>query len=402
MNYIYRLIILLAASQSTFCAMRAIFFKPSYWQEKPRFDRRNMTTVEATYTYAKAEKSFNSARQKVPLLSYRGSEPLLPSFLNPKIAPDQNRPLAYAAFDGKYKSQSVFGTVIQNIHERFFFEATSSLSYDSLNNLKITPTLKNGTPILYPNQKLEAYLQQLNPKLFSSGQNSQNRTYIGPSYFMFGYTKSFNNFEYVDMIDISIQTGCVVPIIVTHHPDADISLFPREDILNLGIPLQVNIMCGLYDWLNIGATASVIGYLQNDLVVPLNQYPYHNKVLVPTCGLATIKTEPLVALTAFIEGEYLIPHWNWFVGFSYTKQHKTVFCSLDQERFPNHLINKYTVQYPWQQLAVTLSSEIDFSSEEKKIMPRCKIVYVKRFASKNCFNTSLFAGQLGFEVLYDF
>ena len=190
--------------------------------------------------------------------------------------------------------------------------------------------------------------------------------------------------------------------IITIYKKSKFNIFPRQDILNLGIPLQVNIMCGLYDWLNIGATASVIGYLQNDLIVPLNKYPYYNKALIPDSELATIKTNPLIALSAYVEGEYLIPHWTWFIGFSYTKQYKTTFCRCDRENFPHAKINKYTTQYPWEQLAFTFSSEIDFSSDEKKIMPRCKIVYVKRFYSKNCFDSALFAGQFGFEVLYDF
>jgi hypothetical protein len=382
--------------------MRATFFKPSYWPEKPRFDRRNMTTVESTYNYGKAEQSFNSDSSKVPLFSYRGPEPLLPSFLDPKIAPDQNKPISYAALNGKYKSQAIYGTIIQNIRNSFFFEATSSLSYDSLNNITLIPTDKNGWPILHPTPTIENYIEKLRPKLFSSSKNCQNRTYVGPSYFMFGYTKSFNEFEYVDMIDISIQTGCIVPVIIIDYPQADFNLFPRQDIFNVGIPLQLNVMCGLYDWLNLGATASVIGYLQNDLVIPYNKYPYPNKLLIPTCELTTIKTRPLIAISAYIEGEYLVPHWTWFVGFSYTKQYKTIFCNQCQDTCSTNIINKYPIQYPWQQLALTFSSEIDFSSEERKIMPRVKIVYVKRISSKNCFDTGLFAGQLGFEVLYDF
>lgn len=402
MNYIYRLFLLLALSQSAFCAMRATFFKPSYWQERPRFDRKNLTTVETTYTYGKAQQSFNSDRSKVPLFSYRGPEPLLPSFLDHAVPASKNKPIAYGALNGKYKSQSAYGTVIQNIQDSFFFEATSSISYDSISNITLTPTDSDGWPILHPSKEIEDYIEKLSPKMFGSAKNSQNRTYVGPSYFMFGYTKSFNEFEYVDMIDLSIQTGCIVPVIIVDWPQSDFYLFPRQDIYNLGIPLQLNLLCGLYDWLNFGATASVIGYLQNDLLIPSNRYPYPNKLLIPECGLSTIKTEPLIALSAYVEGEYLVPHWTWFVGFSYTKQYKTVFCSQDEEKFPSKLMNKYPIQYPWQQFTVTFSSEIDFSCEEKKIMPRCKIVYVKRIASKNCFDSALFAGQFGFEVLYDF
>lgn len=400
MNYIYRIIIILAMSKNAFCAMRATFFKPNYWLEKPRFDKKNMTTVETTYNYAKAENSFNSNGQKVPLLSYRNPEPLLPKFIDPEST--NSNPISYAVFNGKYKSQAIYGTVVQNIKESFFFEATSCFSYDSLNNITITPTTKTGIHILYPDKKLETYLEELRSKIFNSSNNSQKRTYVGPSFFMFGYTKSFNELDYADMIDISVQTGIVLPVIIVDLPQSDFYLFPRQDVLNLGVPLQLNIMCGLYDWLNIGATASVIGYLQNDLVVPLNQESFYNKVLIENSDLTTVKTEPLVAFSAFVEGEYLVPHWTWYVGFSYTKQYKTVFCSCDQQEFSNNHINKYTTQYPWQQLAFTFSSEIDFSCKERKIMPRCKIVYVKRFLSQNCFNSALFAGQLGFEVLYEF
>jgi hypothetical protein len=400
MNYLCRLILILTMSQVVLCGMRATFFKPNYWLEKPRFDRRNMTTAEVTYTYARATQSFNGDSAKIPLLSYQGPEPLLPSFLNPKVPLSQNKPIAYAACNGKYTSQSAWGTIIQNIRDSFFFEATSSISYDCITDITITPTDHDGWPLLHLSKKIEDYITQLKTKLFSSNNNNQKRTYVGPSYFMFGYTKSFDNFEYVDVIDLSIQTGCVVPVIILDYPQSDFYLFPRQDIFNLGIPLQLNLMCGLYDWLNFGLTASVIGYLQNDLLIPVNTNPYPNKLLIPNCQLTTIKTEPLFAITAFIEGEYLAPHWTWFVGFSYTKQNKTVFCN--QEEKISNILNKYPIQQPWQQLALTFSSEIDFSCEEQKIMPRVKFVYVKRISSKNCFDTSLFAGQFGFEVLYNF
>jgi|GEM_PF-1347899 len=389
-------------------AMQNTFWGPSSRIDKPRFARKNLTTFELSGAYHNAKKSFNHSGQKVPLLAYKGPEPLLERFVDTSLSYRNADIISYAVFDAFYKGKQGNFTWMQNIHEHFCFEMTSSITNDTIKNIVILPTTPEGRYLteqeIADQPDLVKYLEDLNQKLFpSDSSNQQNRTYIGPSCFLMGYTTSLTDFEIVDFVDISVQTGCVVPIIPIAHSWKKLSIFPHQDIVNLGIPLQLNVAVGLYDWLNIGASGLLLGYIKNDQVIPLNTTSTPNKLLVPSCGMCTVQSEPLIAMSAYIEGEYFIPRWNWFLGVSYTKQYKTTYSAYDRQKFPTKLINKYPINSPWQYAYLTVASEIDLAKDNSaQLMPRCKFTYVVPMYGSSCFATQTFAGQLGMEIVYDF
>lgn len=389
-------------------AMQNTFWAPSPRVDKPRFVRNNLTTVELSGAYHDAKKSFNCTGHKAPLLAYQGPEPLLKRFVDTSLKYNNAEIISYAIFDAFYKGSQGTFTWMQNIHEHFCFELTTSITNDTIKNIVIFPTTKQGrylTPQEIANQPdLVDYLQDLQQELFSTdGAPQQNRTYIGPSCFLMGYTTSLTDFEIVDFVDITVQTGCVVPIIPIAHSWKKLSIFPHQDIVNLGVPLQLDVAVGLYDWLNIGASGLLLGYIKNDQIIPLNTTATPNKLLVPSCGMCTIQTEPLIAMSAYIEGEYFIPRWNWLLGISYTKQYKTNYTAYNQQKFPTKLINKYPINSPWEYAYLTVASEFDFAKDnDAQLMPRCKFTYVVPMYGKSCFATQTFAGQIGMEIIYDF
>lgn len=424
MNYIVCILTLFICLPAQFFGMNTTFYKPTYWHEKPRFDRKNMTTYELTYSYAWASKSFNKDGDKAPLLAFSNPEPLLPSFINTKVDCKDNKPIAYAIFDGKFSENTITNEFIQNLHQHFFIQVNFPITNAYLKNISITPTNACGNSI-ESNSKIDSYIEKLSLKLFDGcSKNTQSASIIGPSFLLFGFIKSFTNFNHLDMLDFEFKTGFVIPVISLkncgskeHNPsncnfnspnlisdlnNQHFSLFPRTSLQNFGIPFQLKCMIGAYDWFNFGVSATVVLHLKKDHTFEINQCPYPNKLIIPTSTMASLLHHPFMAFTTYFEGEHFLPHWTWYVGFNFVKQYKTVWdiCSGTSEE--NHIANKFPALAPWQQGAITISSEIDFSSEEKKCMPRLKIIYVKRLFGKSCFDTSVISGQAGFELLYDF
>lgn len=401
MKHFYILSLLLTFSHAIL-PMRTTFFGPTEYIDKPRFCRFNLTTVESTAAFNRANKSYNCNKEKVPLLAYRGVEPLLPQFLDSSVPLNTATPLAYGLFKAQYRSLNYTFSWIQNLHESIYFEMSSSVVSDKLQNIALVPTTINGH-LLTPeeidtNLVLQSYLSKLEQKVGTD----QERNYIGPSYFLMGYTTSLTNLNYFDFVDISVQTGCIVPIISIDTYQPKFSIFPRQDIINLGIPLQLTVALGVYDWLNVGASGSVISYIKNDQLISLNTAAAANKLLIPSSGLCSVHHEPHLALSAYIEGEYFLPNWTWFFGLSYTKQNSTQYQAQDKQTFPTTIINKYPAQRPWDVACFTLASEFDLLRDPLNVMPRCKLMYTRPFYGTACFASDLLAGQLGLEITYDF
>lgn len=400
MNYILSVLMLLTVLPTQLIGMYTTFFKPTYWPEKPRFDRMNMTSYELTYSYTWASKSFDKNGNKVPLLAFANPEPLLPSFLNPKINPEDNKPIAYAIFDGKFTEGTITHEFVQNLHQNFFIQANFSITQSYLKNISITPTNACGIKIT-PDQKIDSYIEKLSSKLFEgSCNNTQIASIIGPSFLLFGFTKSFTNFNHLDLLDFEFKTGIVFPVLGLNGPD--FNLYPRTELKNFAVPFQLKFMIGAYDWLNFGAAGTVAFHFKKDHLWDINENPYPNKLLIPTKKMATVYHHPFITFSTYFEGDNFLPHWTWYVGFHFVKQYKTVWNICSGTKSENYIANHFPAQLSWQQGTIMISSEIDFSSEEKKLMPRCKIVYIKRLFGKSCFDSSVFAGQFGFEILYDF
>lgn len=401
MKYFYKVIFFLSIA-STALPMKTTFFGPDLHAEKPRFNRLHLTSIEAGIAYNHASEGYNRNGEHVPLLAYRGVEPLLPQFVDDTVAITTATPLAYGLFDATYKGVGYHVSLIQNINDSFFFGLSSSLCQDKLENITITPTSIKGRHLsdqdLESNPKLTPYLHELRQQVGSR----QERSYVGPSYLSIGYTKSMTDFERLDFIDITVQTGFIIPIFKLDEPEQATMIFPRQDIVNVGIPLQLSVAFGVYDWLNIGATGSLVGYIKSDQIVPLNTADAPNKLIIPQSGLCSVYHEPRISLSAYIEGEYFVPNWTWFVGVSYTKQHPTRYEAYDQKKFPTTTIQNYPTQHEWEQAYLTLASEFDLSSHESMVLPRCKFIYSKPVYGRTCFDSRLLAGQIGLEISYDF
>ena len=324
----------------------------------------------------------------------------MPSFIDPKVDCKDNKPIAYAIFDGKFHENTIVNELVQNLHQHFFIQLNCPITNAYLKNICITPTDACANNIV-SNKKIDSYIEKLSLKIFDgSPKNTQSASIIGPSFLLFGFAKTFNNFNHLDLLDFEFKTGFVIPVFILDKPD--FSIFPRTDLKNFGIPFQFKLMLGAYDWLNFGVATTVVVHMKTDDLFDVNENPYQNNFLIPTSKMASMHHHPFITATAYFEGEHFLPYWTWYVGFNFVKQYKTVWGICGGTCDENQIANRFSPVVPWQQGAITISSEIDFSKEEKKCMPRLKIIYVKRVFGKSCFDTSVIAGQFGFELLYDF
>ncbi|MBP9765277.1 hypothetical protein KBD08_02980 [Candidatus Babeliales bacterium] len=402
-----KLLIAFALACSTLYSMQTRFFNAAYLADnKVRFHEKNLTTLQLDGVHIWSSQAYDTHNYKTFLLSYAGPEALLARFVDPTLSAKDNTVVSYSYIDGHFASNYLVGTFIQNIGSHFFIQLSSSLMYDSLSKVVFIPCSKNGRLLsqqeIDQNPALEPYLEKLYASLFTNPTcPQQHAQFVGPTYGLIGYTTSFTDTQYIDFVDFSIVTGFIAPRVCL-STDSCFYLLGHQDRVNFGIPVQLNATVGLYDWLNIGASGTVIGFIENDLYMPLNTTNSDNAVLFNQVGFCNVHHKPFFSLNAYIEGEYFLPRWTWLIGLTYAQQYKTCYQAYNTELFPTETINNHPNQFPWQSTFVTFSSEFDLAQLDKKLMPRCKVSYMLPVHGTSILKTNMFAGQVGFEMKYAF
>lgn len=389
-------------------AMDTIFQTPTVFFPQPRFARNNLGSFEFVVSDNIAKQSYDGRGQTVALLNFNGTQDLFKRFVDTTLPHNDTDTFGKASMAAKYSGIKYNFKITQNFGSHFFASISTFLLYGKLKNLVIEPVTQNCIPLtkteIQATPGLQTYLTQLNMML-GIGENGQDNIFqdsLGPSLFIAGYTTSLKHFKTLDFLDISIQTGLFVPNHILQANPTTFSPIPFTQIVNLGIPFMINCSLGLFDWLNLGATGGFMPYINSDQIIPLNTTPTNNVVLINEQGFCTIHSQPFLYFNAYIEAEQLIPRLTCFLGFSYTKQNPTTYQSQDQIKFPNNIINNFPTQLPWEICNLTVSGELDLASENYKLLPRIKLLYVCPIWGKSIFKTCVLGGQFGLECTYDF
>ncbi|MCX5923558.1 MAG: hypothetical protein NTU89_03230 [Candidatus Dependentiae bacterium] len=408
----FKIVALLACFKSSFMhSMDTTFGSPTTTTTTPRFATKNLTSFDSSFSYYRADSSYNSKGQKTALLSYNGPEDLLKRLVDPKLSPTDTSSVGKALVDATFSFENCSLTYTQNIGENFYFALESSLSNVDVRHLKIQPINSKCQCLsqseIKANPTLQSYLKKLDNLIYSNGKNSFFYSVIGPSFLTAGYTKHFQDFNYIDFIDFTFFTGIAVPIInvspINDSP-ASISIFsvPIYNYTCLGVPMEASVMVALYDWLNIGTNALVMPFINSANRVALNTTKTNNINFLPDYGYASIHHRPFIYFDGYIQAEQFIPCLSLMAAFSYAQQFKTIYDSLDKVQFPNDVINAFPAHRPWQAAYITLTAELDFATESHKNLPHFQIVYVAPVFGRSVFKTSAASAQMSIEVLWDF
>ncbi|MFA5999059.1 MAG: hypothetical protein WC747_03520 [Candidatus Babeliales bacterium] len=406
-SFLILALFVIVSSQNMY-GMYTTFGAPSISFPTPQYATKDLKTVGASLSYYKSENSYDCSGQKVGLLAYQGTETLLKRIIDRSLPFNDSQSVGKALISGRLTATSGAFWYVQNIGEHFYFTFVSSLSYIKLQNLLIAPA-KNNCLLLSETEidadtELKKYLNTLNKLIYdkSLGGKFYDAT-IGPTYFTIGYAQNFQNFTHIDFIDFSIKAGFALP--ETNIEPQTTALFDiaTNDIGAIRLPIQASATVGLYDWLNIGATGTLMPYAPTIQRISLPTTRDNNLVFLPEKGFCAIYHRPFVYAGAYIEAEHFIPRVSLFTGVSYSKQFKTTYQSWDNDKFPNSIINAFPVHRPWEMMWLTFSAEIDcYASEDKKCLPQLKLVYILPVYGKSTFKTSVISGQANLSIMYDF
>ncbi|MCX5923897.1 MAG: hypothetical protein NTZ68_00520 [Candidatus Dependentiae bacterium] len=406
-SFFFILVMLAIACPQTAYGMYTNFGTPLTFFPTPRYATKDLKSVGAVASFYTSENSYNDMGQEVGLLAYQGTETLLKRIVDRSLPFNDSQSVGKALISGSLTLNSYAFWYVQNIGEHFYFTIVSALSYIRLKNLLITPVKNNCLRLseteIDADTQLKNYLAALD-KIISAKSSCSifNDATIGPNYFTIGYAQNFQNFTHIDFIDFSIQAGFVLPEENIEPQTTALFDISTNDIRAIRLPMQASATVGLYDWLNIGVTGTLMPYASTIQKISMPTTRDNNLVFLPEQGLCTIQHRPFVFAGGYIEAEHFIPKVSLLAGFSYSKQFKTTYQSWDTKKFPNDIINAFPVHRPWEMAWLTFSAEFDGSTDNRNNIPQFRFIYILPVYGKSTFKTSAISGQINFNFGYSF
>lgn len=391
-----------------FYGMATTFETTSSSFPKPRFARKDLTSLELYVTHDYAKSSYDKNGNETALLSYHGPHDLYNRFVDPKLPYNDTQNMGKALLSGIYSDMNYALSISQNIGSHFFISLSSSYTQSVIKDFTILP-IKNNCFIMTPDEinaqpGLTEYLKKLYQKLNPSSCGLPiPESLAGPTFLSCGYCTSLRHFSTIDLLDLTFEFGFLLPEFTLDTPTPNVlSVFPPEAIVNIGVAMITSAAVGMYDWLNIGGTVIVMPYIPNDTVIPLNTTMTTNNIFIDQEGLCFVQHKPFVYANAYIESEQLIPHITVLAGLSYAKQYPSYYRAQDTKKFPTKIINASPTDPEWSCLNLTIEGEYDFADHNSKHLPRITFVYVRTLWGSAVFKTSTYAGIFGLELTYDF
>jgi len=200
-----------------------------------------------------------------------------------------------------------------------------------------------------------------------------------------GLTTNYQETEYFDFIDGTIQLGLTFPL----------SKCSSNSILN--IPLgygttsffcQMDGSLGLYDWLTLGIDGTWMLFTTTNNHACHTMPCYNPPLLIQPCS--EINNGPIVACGAYIKADHVISGFSCLLGYSYNR-HIRSHLTTNAIRLPG---------FSMQNLHIML--EYDFATSQHPYAPILSFTYNTTFRGNNVFLTSMLGGNATIHIAWNY
>jgi hypothetical protein len=413
MKYYYLLFCICCALALIQAHDNAHFWRPPLFIYESRFEKKKLTTLDLYLFGGNTRCSRNKESKKAPLLDIWGPQKLqnlsqnLP-FLDPNNFLDQilinlkNLPqyqnsatLSYGAMFDLFEMYIDF---YQNIVKGFFIHMQLPIRVIKLDNIKYHDKYskkQNTIPVEWQ-LFLNNYQQILNH--FNVNHCSIHSADQGDFTLSVGWAQNYENTEYIDFIDTTVEFGALFP---TGRKKNPFFLFdiPSGYDGHWAFYADWRASIGLYDWLTIGTFINGLFFFDRA-----------KTKLVSTAGTTIIKLARAHVIEKrgtlwmpglYIKADHFIDGFSLLFGYSYTKKETDRLFSCDNN-FPNHLINKDKSLKGFKMHTLQSIISYDFASEVCPYAPHIGFFIIIPLSGKYIFNLYTGGALIGLDCDWNF
>lgn len=380
------------------------FYKPPLFLWEPRFERSGLSSL-AVYVAYGTTKHGRVDDHRVPLLNIYGLHALQKSTVDvlPAVT-DQFTPalnelaalpldrtgLALYSLKTKLRVVDAVIDAYQNMTNGFFFHLQApfrSVAFDPITWCDLTPEDNPHKALVTP------LSNDISTLVNNRGINDtlQTEQGCGDPGLALGWTVNYEETEYLDFIDLTVQGGMTAPLSKKSKACNLISL-PLGYNGHTSYFFEVSSALGLYNWITAGLHMSASVF--NDHVLEQRVKTNHDQsgLLLFQKRLIDEEWSPLLVASAYLKADHVCRGFSVLLGYSYTTQGRSTWLDLDSG-------NMYIFCDPrlagFNMSTMHLNLEYDFATPAHPKAPVISMVCSFPFAGEHIFVPNMVGGGLG-------
>jgi len=222
---------------------------------------------------------------------------------------------------------------------------------------------------------------------------------IGDTSIAFGWTKNYEDTEYVDYIDATVRVGVTIPTGKCKDENEIFSL-PLGYNGHVGIFGAIDFSLGLYDWLTFGAHLDILGFTKKRKCLRV-------KTAFEQCGfiklakeMAEVRKGPIYNAGVFGKADHVAGGFSLLIGYSYTRKEHDCLEFCRETCIDCAIAGTDEMLQEWAMHTIHFFGEYDFTEEGWKVGPRISAFYNLVAGGKRIFKTGMGGAGVGFEITW--
>lgn len=397
----------------------AHFYRAPYFFSEPRLECPGLLTVQAKLAHGTSDTSYGTDHHTTPLLDLYGpyAMPALARGL-PNLDPTNPYDLALIALE-QLPSQPPFGTLsfdgsfsitegtillTQNFNCGFFAQAhlpIRKLSITGIRTTDLTPEqgiLNASTPewqtflLLFPEimQRYEIDLGAI------------ERKGVGDLTILGGWTINYDQTEWLDFIDATIQLGFLFPTGKKSDPN---KLFDLPLGYNGHHALAGNFAgaVGLFEWLTVGVGAHLLVFGRKTQLMRIRTSSDQSGLIKLAKIPIDLKPGSIIQTGIFFKADHACRGVSALVGYSYNRQGvSSAKPAQNSCCYHMNTINSDPQFRGWDQHTLHVALELDLTKECSRAGVRFGLFYNHLMRGTKVFKTNIIGGDVGIDATLTF
>lgn len=420
----YSIILLISLSLTIFSSKsidNPHFYKATHFWEEPRFEENDLNSFQFWFGGGKTTHGYNGCKQKVNVLQIYGPENLhalakgVPQeILNqfPKTAitniwneKSLNSDFGKVEFDGLFKMLELDLDFKKNFHYGFFAELhmpIRRLEIEDINFKDFSNAFNAGPDINFNKWMKFMACFKNNMEKYNIEIGKFKATGIGDTSLLIGYTKNYEDTDYIDFIDFTIKAGLVLPTGKKQNLKNPFAL-PLGYNGHLGFNGYLNVSFGLYEWLTLGGYTSFITFASKTQATRIKTDCEQNGFIKLTKACARVNKGTIFSIGSYIKADHIIRGFSILMAYRFDKEFRTRLRlgyagHAKQIKFNTKIANSDKQLLGWYMNTINIIGEYDFATYENPNRPKIELFCDFAVNGKRIFRTDIFG--FGFNIDY--
>jgi hypothetical protein len=407
----------------------AHFYRATNFLYEPRIEREYLTTMDFILHKGSADKGRNQFHDTVPLFNTWGTSDmqrlgigvpkdltnvydlilndlsLIASRCLDKHCCTCSAPQQFATFSINGEFQIIEGIFdfVQNFKYGLYGEL-----YVPMRQLRVTEVCRcDNSPQdnIYPNINTplwQTFKNNFDNILALHNLHFENvsESGIGDACILLGWTRSFQNIDVLDFVDLDLALGVLIPSGAKKDQNQVFSL-PLGYDGHTGAIINAELAFGAFDWLDLGMYFDTIVFGSKKQCIRIKTGQYQSGIIKLALTECSIEKGTQWQAGGYLKFDHFARGLSILFGYSFVNQNSDEISPEDPEEFSPGIANSDDMIQGWKMHTITFGLEYDFAKRGSQFGPRIGFNYNYIAGGERIFLTNTGGGYIGLDIAWD-